>query len=77
MIMNFLLQAFASGITGTLAAHAVLQGVGVGDESATVLAATITWLLKSRSPGLILGLRPSNERRRYIVTPSLIGWAQA
>ena len=26
--------------------------------------------------GLILGLRPANERRRYKVTPSLIGWAQ-
>ena len=26
--------------------------------------------------GLILGLRPANERRRYNVTPSLIGWAQ-
>ena len=26
--------------------------------------------------GLILGLWPANERRRYIVT-SLIGWAQA
>ena len=25
---------------------------------------------------LILGLRPANERRRYKVTPSLIGWAQ-
>ena len=25
---------------------------------------------------LILGLRPANERRRYEVTPSLIGWAQ-
>ena len=25
--------------------------------------------------GLILGLRPANERRRYKVTPSLIGWA--
>ena len=29
------------------------------------------------STGLILGLRPSNERRRYFVTTSLIGWAQA
>ena len=29
------------------------------------------------SPGLILGLRPANERRHYFVTPSLIGWAQA
>ena len=26
--------------------------------------------------GLILCLRPANERRRYKVTPSLIGWAQ-
>ena len=26
---------------------------------------------------LILGLRPSNERRRYNVTTSLIGWVQA
>ena len=27
--------------------------------------------------GLILGLRPANERSRYKVTTSLIGWAQA
>ena len=27
--------------------------------------------------GMILGLHPANERRRYKVTPSLIGWAQA
>ena len=26
--------------------------------------------------GLILGLRPAYEKRRYKVTPSLIGWAQ-
>ena len=25
---------------------------------------------------LILGLRPANERRRYFVTTSLIGWVQ-
>ena len=25
---------------------------------------------------LILGLHPANERRRYIVTPSLIGWGK-
>ena len=24
--------------------------------------------------GLILGLRPANERRRYKLSPSLIGW---
>ena len=27
--------------------------------------------------GLILGLRPANERQRYFVTTSLIGWVQA
>ena len=26
--------------------------------------------------GLILDMRPANERRRYKVTPSLIGWVQ-
>lgn len=40
------LQAFCSYITGTLATHAVLKGVGVGDSSASPVAATITWLLK-------------------------------
>ena len=28
------------------------------------------------TPGLILGLRPADKRRRYVVTTSLIGWAQ-
>ena len=27
-------------------------------------------------PGLILGLRPANERHHYKVMPSLISWAQ-
>jgi len=39
-------QAFCSSITGALAMKAVLGGYGVGDESKTVLAAAITWLLK-------------------------------
>ena len=43
-----LAKAFASGITGSLATQAVLKGVGVGDETATVLAATITWLMKGK-----------------------------
>ena len=34
-------------------------------------------LLISVNPGLILGLCPANERRRYFVTMSLIGWVQA
>ena len=28
------------------------------------------------TPGLILGLYPANDRRRYFVTTSLIDWAQ-
>ena len=31
----------------------------------------------SANSGLILGLHPANKKRRYKVTPSLIGWAQA
>lgn len=48
-LQSVCLQAFASSITGTLAAQAVLKGYGVGDESATVLAATFTWLLKGKN----------------------------
>ena len=29
-----------------------------------------------RAGNVVLGLCPANERRRYEVTPSLIGWAQ-
>ena len=36
----------------------------------------ITSLLQVTSTGLILVLRVANDRRRYTVTPSLIGWAQ-
>ncbi|KAJ0183894.1 hypothetical protein K1T71_000317 [Dendrolimus kikuchii] len=39
-------QAFCSTITGTIATQEVLRGVGVGDTSATPLAATITWVIK-------------------------------
>uniref|UniRef100_A0A915KXA5 Protein root UVB sensitive/RUS domain-containing protein n=1 Tax=Romanomermis culicivorax TaxID=13658 RepID=A0A915KXA5_ROMCU len=42
-------QAFCSSITGTLATEAILKGVGVGDQSATALAATLTWLLRDGS----------------------------
>ena len=37
----------------------------------------ITVLEKVGHSGLVLGLRPANERQRYFVTPSLIGWVQA
>ncbi|CAG0918584.1 unnamed protein product [Notodromas monacha] len=40
------LQAFASSLSGALATRAVLVGAGVGDENATALGATLSWLLK-------------------------------
>lgn len=40
------LQAFSSSVTGSLATHALLRGSGVGDSSASVTAATITWILR-------------------------------
>ncbi|XP_040572501.1 RUS family member 1 [Lepeophtheirus salmonis] len=47
------LQAFCSSLSGSLATRAVLKGVGVGDDNATPLAATLTWL--SRSGAGMLG----------------------
>ena len=32
------------------------------------------WLIYPTSTGIILCMRPANERRRYSVTSSLIGW---
>ena len=43
-------QAFCSSITGMLATLAILKGVGVGDSSATPLAAALTWMLKGNPP---------------------------
>ncbi|XP_068220067.1 RUS family member 1 [Palaemon carinicauda] len=39
-------QAYCSSIAGALSLKAALAGLGVGEASATTLAATITWLLK-------------------------------
>ncbi|XP_053327684.1 RUS family member 1 [Spea bombifrons] len=40
------LQAFASSVTGSLATQSLLRGSGVGDATATVAAATVTWILR-------------------------------
>ncbi|XP_061605222.1 RUS1 family protein C16orf58 homolog isoform X1 [Phyllopteryx taeniolatus] len=40
------LQAFSSSLSGMLATQASLRGVGVGNQEATVAAATVTWLLR-------------------------------
>ena len=37
----------------------------------------VTMVNSQYDTGPIVGLRPANERRRYFVTTSLIGWAQA
>ena len=39
--------------------------------------ATSNYLGLGINTGQILGLCPAKERRRYFVTPSLLGWAQA
>ena len=36
----------------------------------------VQWNLLITRPIVMRGLRPANERRRYKVTPPLIGWAQ-
>eukprot|EP00079_Xenopus_tropicalis_P030575 XP_012826634.1 PREDICTED: RUS1 family protein C16orf58 homolog [Xenopus tropicalis] len=40
------IQAFSSSVTGSLATQSLLRGSGVGDSTATVAAATITWILR-------------------------------
>ena len=45
----------------------------VGNPLGSLLMLGSSYLEKS---GLILGLRPANERCCYKVTPSLIGWVQ-
>uniref|UniRef100_A0A0N4ZMN3 DUF647 domain-containing protein n=1 Tax=Parastrongyloides trichosuri TaxID=131310 RepID=A0A0N4ZMN3_PARTI len=65
------LQAFASSINGALATQAVLKGVGVGNENATALAATITWLIKDGSGmigRILFTWKKSNDLDRYSKT---------
>lgn len=47
-------QAFSSSIMNNLATQAIFRGVGVGDSKASVLAATITWIIKGLNFLLIL-----------------------
>ena len=52
VLVPAVVKAFCSSITGTLATHAVLTGVGVGDDTTSATAATITWLLKGIYPNI-------------------------
>ncbi|XP_071513322.1 RUS family member 1 isoform X2 [Panulirus ornatus] len=49
------LQAYCSSIAGALSLQATLTGLGVGEEAATPLAATLMWLLKDGS-GMIASI---------------------
>ena len=40
------MKAFCSSISGALAARAMFESIGVGDENATAYGATLTWLIK-------------------------------
>ncbi|OQV22075.1 RUS1 family protein C16orf58-like protein [Hypsibius exemplaris] len=40
------IQAFCSSVNGTIATQSIMQGLGVGEEATTALAATMTWVLK-------------------------------
>ena len=56
----------------------VPDGHHVGPMNLAVGDSTTAWMIQLvHGTELILGLRPANERRCYLVTRSLIGWAQA
>ncbi|XP_037961215.1 RUS family member 1 [Teleopsis dalmanni] len=42
-------QAFCSTICGTLCTHAILKGIGVGNDNVNAYSATATWILKEGS----------------------------
>ena len=60
-------------VTLTIVGHFV-RGFNVLNQTSMYYLETFE--LDDRAPGLILCMCPANERRRYTVTPSLIGWAQ-
>ena len=52
----------------------------VSSKHCAIIANTLSHeqvCMQLQIPGLILGLRQANQRRRCFVTTSLIGWAQA
>ena len=53
-----------------------LEKDGLIQTSSEADLTTKTKQITTKPSRLILGLYPANERRRYNVTPSLIGWEQ-
>ena len=54
-----------------------LKGQILGQIQVAIRSLSVTLHPYKHYPGLVLCLRPANERRRYFVTMSLIGWVQA
>ena len=82
MLMNnkFKAPTLAGNPTGNLrcyvlASRALSMSCSFG-QSERSIGGVVKYIILWYTAGLILGLRPANERRRYKVTPSLIGWAQ-
>ena len=66
-------------LVGSLHKGPVMRNAPPCDD--VIMCLSATWeksllLVQWGAAGLILGLRPANERRCYKVTPSLIGWVQ-
>ena len=57
--------------------HVCRADRGQSTRLGVVLTSYMNPTLEYVISGLILGFHPANERRRYSVTTSLIGWAQA
>ena len=54
----------------------MMGGVSMWSFKGSVIGVCNVGVKLTRVPGVILDLRPANERRRYKLTASLIGWAQ-
>ena len=72
-IQIFQLKFYNSGLQRTTGGHICFDLIMVMSSKQE---ASIQILERLASSGLILGFRPANERCRYKVTPSLIGWAK-
>ena len=58
------------------ATHSTLQvGLNYGRNHIRNSQHFVSGIKRNQRSGIILWMRPTNERRRYSVTPSLIGWA--
>ena len=53
--------------------YLIIYGAILTSETTLLLTRDVSYTC----PGMILCMRPANERRRYNVTSSLIGWAHA